>query len=136
MPVYGDGLNVRDWIHVARPLPGHRRGVWHDGRVGEVYNVGGRSERTNIELTTPCSTPSATRGRSSATSRTDPGTTAVMPSIAARSSASSAGSRRSRLRKGFADTVRWYREHQDWVANIRTGEYLKYYEKQYGRLAS
>jgi dTDP-glucose 4,6-dehydratase len=38
--------------------------------------------------------------------------------------------------QGLLDTIRWYREHPDWVAQIRTGEYLRYYEKQYGRLAS
>ena len=50
VPVYGDGLNVRDWIHVRDHCAGVHR-VWRDGRAGEVYNIGGRCERTNLELT-------------------------------------------------------------------------------------
>jgi dTDP-glucose 4,6-dehydratase len=50
VPVYGDGLNVRDWIHVRDHCAALDL-VWRKGRVGEVYNVGGRSERTNLELT-------------------------------------------------------------------------------------
>jgi dTDP-glucose 4,6-dehydratase len=50
VPVYGDGLQVRDWVHVRDHCAALHR-VWHDGRVGEVYNVGGRCEKTNLELT-------------------------------------------------------------------------------------
>src|SRR4051812_13460885 len=50
VPVYGDGLNVRDWIHVRDHCEGIRQ-VWRGGRPGEVYNLGGRCEKTNLELT-------------------------------------------------------------------------------------
>src|SRR5947209_3222565 len=50
VPVYGDGQNVRDWIHVLDHCAGIHR-VWRKGRVGEVYNIGGRCEKTNLELT-------------------------------------------------------------------------------------
>src|SRR6266567_5794921 len=50
VPVYGDGLNVRDWIHVRDHCAGIDR-VWRDGPAGEVYNIGGRCERTNLDLT-------------------------------------------------------------------------------------
>ena len=50
IPVYGDGLNVRDWIHVKDHCAGIHA-VWRKGRIGEVYNLGGKSERTNIALT-------------------------------------------------------------------------------------
>ena len=50
MPVYGDGLQVRDWIHVRDHCLALMR-VWQAGRVGEVYNIGGRSERTNLAMT-------------------------------------------------------------------------------------
>src|SRR5438309_5380458 len=50
VPVYGDGLNVRDWLHVRDHCAAIHR-VWRAGRVGEVYNVGGRCERTNLDLT-------------------------------------------------------------------------------------
>src|SRR5204862_4851301 len=48
--VYGDGQNVRDWIHVRDHCAAIER-VWRQGRVGEVYNIGGRCERTNLDLT-------------------------------------------------------------------------------------
>jgi dTDP-glucose 4,6-dehydratase len=50
VPVYGDGLNVRDWIHVRDHCTAIDR-VWRHGKIGEVYNIGGRAERTNLELT-------------------------------------------------------------------------------------
>src|SRR5438552_460404 len=50
VPMYGDGLNVRDWIHVRDHCAAIER-VWRSGRAGEVYNIGGRCERTNLELT-------------------------------------------------------------------------------------
>src|SRR5262249_56611831 len=50
VPVYGDGLQVRDWVHVRDHCTGIERG-WRAGKVGEVYNIGGRCERTNLELT-------------------------------------------------------------------------------------
>src|SRR5262245_8929479 len=50
VPVYGDGLNVRDWIHVRDHCAAIER-VWREGKVSEVYNIGGRCERTNMELT-------------------------------------------------------------------------------------
>src|SRR5262249_15220713 len=50
VPVYGDGLNVRDWIHVRDHCAAVYQ-VWQRGKVGEVYNIGGRCEKTNLELT-------------------------------------------------------------------------------------
>src|SRR3954449_919658 len=50
VPVYGDGQNVRDWIHVGDHCAGIHR-VWRKGRLGEVYNIGGRCEKTNLQLT-------------------------------------------------------------------------------------
>src|SRR5205807_1063045 len=50
VPVYGDGMNVRDWIHVRDHCAALDR-VWRTGRAGEVYNIGSRCERTNLELT-------------------------------------------------------------------------------------
>ncbi len=86
VPVYGDGLNVRDWIHVrdhcVRDRPGHDRRYAMD------------SSKIEREL----------------------GWQARIP-----------------FEEGLRETIRWYENHPDWVANIRTGAYLKYYEKQYGR---
>ncbi len=131
VPVYGDGQNVRDWIHVRDHCRAIER-VWRDGRVGEVYNIGGRCERTNLDLT---HTLLAVLGKTAALIRyvkDRPGHD--------RRYAIDCGKMERELdwrpeipfEKGLRDTVAWYRAHSDWVANIRNGEYLKYYERQYG----
>jgi dTDP-glucose 4,6-dehydratase len=131
VPVYGDGLNVRDWIHVRDHCAALER-VWRLGQVGEVYNIGGRCERTNLELSHQLleimekprtllryvkDRPGHDRRYAIDCSKIERtlGWRAVIP-----------------FEQGLRDTVQWYREHLDWVANIRTGEYLKYYQRQYG----
>jgi dTDP-glucose 4,6-dehydratase len=135
VPVYGDGLNVRDWIHVRDHCAAIDR-VWRAGRPGEIYNVGGRCERTNLELTHTLlelmgkpptlirrvqDRPGHDRRYAIDCSKIE-GELGWRPQIA--------------FADGLRETVRWYLDHLDWVASIRTGDYLKYYEKQYGRLAS
>jgi dTDP-glucose 4,6-dehydratase len=134
VPVYGDGLNVRDWIHVRDHCAAIDL-VWRKGRAGEVYNVGGRCERTNLELT---------HALLEAVGK-PPSLIRYVPDRPGhdRRYAIDCGKIERELgwrpavpfEQGLRDTVRWYREHADWVAGIRTGEYLKYYERQYGRSA-
>jgi dTDP-glucose 4,6-dehydratase len=131
VPVYGDGLNVRDWIHVRDHCAAIYR-VWKAGRVGEVYNIGGRCERTNLELThalldatdKPRSLIRYVKDRPGHDRRyaidcgkmeRELGWTAAIP-----------------FEQGLAETVRWYRDNAAWVANIRNGAYRNYYERQYG----
>jgi len=131
LPVYGDGLQVRNWIHAtdfARAI-GH---VLEHGRLGEVYNAGGPDEETNIavvrrivELT--------------GASESQVEHVADRPGHDIRYSLSSEKVRalgwepRVRFEQGLADTVAWYREHAGWWEPIRSGEYRAYYERQYGR---
>jgi dTDP-glucose 4,6-dehydratase len=132
VPVYGDGLNVRDWIHVRDHCAAIER-VWQKGRVGEVYNVGGRCERTNLELThalldavgKPRSLIKYVKDRPGHDRRYAIDCTKVERETGWRPQVS--------FDEGLRQTVAWYRANADWVANIRTGEYLKYYERQYGK---
>ena len=131
VPVYGDGLNVRDWIHVRDHCAAIDL-VRRKGRAGEVYNVGGRCELTNLQLThalleavgKPPSLIRYVKDRPGHDRRYAIDCSKIerelgwTPAIA--------------FAAGLRETVAWYRDHADWVANIRTGEYLKYYEKQYG----
>jgi len=132
LPVYGDGLNVRDWIHVED----HCRAidvVIRKGKDGEVYNIGGSTERTNIEIVREilrlmerpedmirfvADRPGHDRRYAMDCSKLqrELGWTAQIP-----------------FEKGLAETVRWYQERSDWWKKIKTGEYLKYYEVTYGR---
>jgi len=131
VPVYGDGLNVRDWIHVHDHCAALER-VWRAGQVAEVYNIGGRCERTNLDLTHQLldimgksrtliryvkDRPGHDRRYAIDCSKIER-TLGWRPTIS--------------FEQGLRDTVQWYREHADWIANIRTGEYLSYYQKQYG----
>lgn len=131
VPLYGDGLNVRDWIHVTD----HCRAllaVLENGKPGEVYNVGGDNERNNKEITSMVLSL-MDKDESSIEYVTDrPGHD--------RRYAIDAGKIESELgwkpiidfHEGLKQTVTWYVEHQDWWSAIKTGEYLKYYERQYG----
>ena len=132
VPVYGDGLQVRDWIHVRDHCAGIYR-VWRAGRVGEVYNLGGRCEKTNLELThdllaalgKPTSLIRYVKDRLGHDRRY-----AIDCSKAERELG---WKPTMQFAEGLRQTVAWYRANTDWVARVRNGEYLKYYEQQYGR---
>jgi len=135
VPVYGDGQNVRDWIHVRDHCAAIDL-VWRKGRVGEVYNVGGRCEKTNLELThtllevmgKPASLIRYVKDRPGHDRRYAIDCTKIERELGWRPTVDFA--------TGLRETVQWYVEHADWVASIRSGDYVKYYERQYGRLAS
>jgi dTDP-glucose 4,6-dehydratase len=131
LPVYGDGMNVRDWIHVED----HCRGLLlalEKGRAGEVYNFGARSERRNIHIVKqvlallgkPESLVQYVKDRPGHDRRY-----AIDPRKAEGELGWAPG---HRFEEALAATVRWYVEHRAWWERILTGEYLRYYEKQYG----
>jgi dTDP-glucose 4,6-dehydratase len=131
VPVYGDGLNVRDWIHVRDHCAAIAR-VWSAGRIGEVYNIGGRCERTNLELThalleavgKPRTLIRYVKDRPGHDRRYAIDCSKIERELGWRPTIS--------FDQGLKETVHWYRAHSDWIASIRSGEYLKYYERQYG----
>ena len=133
VPVYGDGLNVRDWIHVRDHCAAIHR-AWRFGRPGEVYNIGARCEKTNLELThtllaileKPTSLIRYVKDR--------PGHDRRYAIDSSKAERELGWRPQVTFEEGLRETVRWYRENAAWVANIRTGEYLKYYERQYGSL--
>jgi dTDP-glucose 4,6-dehydratase len=135
VPVYGDGQNVRDWIHVRDHCAAIDR-VWREGRVGEVYNAGGRCERTNLDLTyalleavgKPRSLIRYVKDRPGHDRRYAIDCSKIERELGWRPRISFA--------EGLRDTVAWYKDHADWVQTIRSGEYMKYYQKQYGDFAS
>src|SRR5262249_5656397 len=132
VPIYGDGLNVRDWLHVRD----HCRAidlVWRRGRVGEVYNIGGRCEKTSLELThllldilgKPRSLIRWVPDRPGHDRRYAIDCTKIERELGWRPTVA--------FEEGLRRTVDWYRQNAVWVADIRTGEYLKYCERQYGQ---
>jgi dTDP-glucose 4,6-dehydratase len=130
IPVYGDGRNVRDWIYVDD----HCRGIWcvlQQGRAGEVYNIGARNERRNIDLVEsilaalgkPRSLIRFVKDRPGHDRRyaIDPGK--IERELGWRP--------RETWESGVAKTIRWYQENGTWVERARSGAYREYYARQY-----
>jgi dTDP-glucose 4,6-dehydratase len=131
LPVYGDGRNVRDWIHVEDHCRGLLAALERGGR-GQVYNFGASSERRNIEIVKQVL---AILGRSESLIeyvKDRPGHDRRYAIDAAKASRELGWSPRWDFERGLRATVEWYVEHRPWWERIITGEYLKYYEKQYG----
>ncbi|MBM4070579.1 MAG: dTDP-glucose 4,6-dehydratase [Planctomycetes bacterium] len=134
VPVYGDGLQVRDWIHV-RDHCAAIDCVLRNGRIGEVYNIGGRCERTNLDLTLTL-LEILGKPRSLIQHVNDRPGHDRRYAIDCRKIERELGWRPDiDFNAGLADTVRWYADNSDWLASLRSREYLSYCEKQYGRLA-
>ena len=130
LPIYGDGLNVRDWIHVID----HCRAidlVLHKGRAGEVYNIGADNERTNMEIVTTI-LAILDKPRSLITYVKDrPGHDRRYAMDAAKLTRELGYTVSVSFEAGLRETVTWYLEHKDWWERIKTGEYLKYYDVMY-----
>jgi dTDP-glucose 4,6-dehydratase len=132
LPVYGDGLQVRNWLFVEDFARGIQT-VLERGRTGQAYNVGGPDECQNIEVL---------RRILELTGRDESLIEYVRdrPGHDRRYSLSSDKLReelgwqaRVRFDDGLARTVHWYRDNEAWWAPIRSGEYREYYERHYGR---
>ena len=131
LPVYGTGQNVRDWIHVLD----HCRGIdaaLRKGTPGEVYNFGGRTELTNLDLThalldalgKPHSLIELVTDRLGHDRRYAIDPTRAETELGWKPMVS--------WEDGLRMTIDWYRENQAWVDHIRNGEYRNYYRSMYG----
>ncbi|MBM7609074.1 dTDP-glucose 4,6-dehydratase [Lysinibacillus composti] len=132
LPVYGDGLNIRDWLHVED----HCRAidlVLHKGRNGEVYNVGGHNEKANIEvvkeilkqLEKPVSLIKYVEDRLGHDRRYAIDPTKLQTELG--------WEPKYNFETGLNDTINWYLENPSWWENIISGDYQQYYEQQYGK---
>ncbi len=131
LPVYGDGMNIRDWIHVHDHNSAVLR-VFEKGNIGEVYNVGGNSEKPNIEIVKrilstmnkPESLITYVKDRPGHDRRYAIDATKIKNEIG--------WEPEIQFEQGIEDTIKWYLDNQKWVDNVRSGAYLEYYTKQYG----
>jgi dTDP-glucose 4,6-dehydratase len=130
LPIYGDGMNVRDWIYVED----HCRAldvVLHRGKEGELYNIGGRSERANLtvaktildRLGKPHSLLRFVTDRPGHDRRYAMDFSKIERELGWRPSVS--------FEEGIHLTVEWYQNHPEWWKKIKTGEYLEYYNRMY-----
>ena len=130
LPIYGDGLNVRDWIHVEDHCEAIAM-VLEKGEAGNVYNVGSDNERTNIEivklildiLAKPHSLIKYVKDRPGHDRRYAIDNSKIRSSLGFQP--------RKDFKKGMEETVRWYIENRTWWQRIRTGEYMEYYDTMY-----
>lgn len=131
LPLYGDGKNIRDWIHVRD----HCAGIWAAitrGQPGEVYNFGASNEQENIEIAykllailgKPKSLIRFVKDRPGHDRRYAMGYEKAERELGWRPTLS--------FEEGLRETVRWYCEHRKWWEEIKTGAYLDYYKQQYG----
>ncbi len=137
LPVYGDGGQVRDWLYVTDHCEAIRT-VLTRGRLGEVYNVGGESERRNLEVVHAlCDAldrerPRAGGHRALITFVADrPGHDRRYAIDATKIRGELGWRPRESFETGLAKTVRWYLEHADWVAQVKSGEYRRWIDRNY-----
>ncbi|AGE23890.1 dTDP-glucose 4,6-dehydratase [Geobacillus sp. GHH01] len=131
LPIYGDGQNIRDWLHVKDHCAAIDL-VIHKGRPGEVYNIGGHNERTNNEIvhliveklgvSKDLIKYVADRPGHDRRYAIDP--TKIMTELGWKPQYT--------FEKGIVETIQWYIDNQEWWKNIKSGEYMNYYQKQYG----
>lgn len=138
LPVYGDGLNVRDWLYVGDHCSAIRV-VLERGAVGEVYNVGGGIEKRNIDVVHAiCDVldslaPTVSSYRDLITYVADrPGHDRRYAIDAAKIARELGWHPQVSFEQGIRETVAWYLEHQGWVDHVRTGAYLSWIEVNYG----
>jgi len=138
LPVYGKGENVRDWLYVVD----HARAIdviFHNGRMGDTYNIGGFNEWKNIDLIKVMikvadSLLGYPEGHSLGliTYVTDRPGHDLRYAIDSTKLKNELGWEPSlQFEEGIGETIRWYLDHQDWLDNVTSGEYMKYYEKMY-----
>ncbi|MFA6148715.1 MAG: dTDP-glucose 4,6-dehydratase [bacterium] len=132
VPVYGDGRNVRDWIHVED----HSRAVdavLRRGRPGEIYNVGGGNERTNIEITKLLIAAMGKDERSMKFVPDRPGHDRRYAIDDAKIRAELGVVPQVPFEEGLSATVRWYIDNEPWWRAVQSGEYRSFYDRWYVR---
>jgi dTDP-glucose 4,6-dehydratase len=132
VPVYGDGMNVRDWIHVED----HSRAVdavLRRGRPGEIYNVGGGNERTNIEITKLLIAAMGKDERSMKFVPDRPGHDRRYAIDDAKLRAELGVVPQVPFEEGLRATVRWYIDNEPWWRAVQSGEYQSFYDRWYVR---
>jgi dTDP-glucose 4,6-dehydratase len=158
LPVYGDGSNVRDWLYVEDHCKAIDL-VLHNGRIGEIYNVGGHNEKKNIEIVkltistirnlleenpaygSAVKTGSHPQSAGNWDWINDDLITFVKDRLGhdqryaidpAKITGELGWYPETKFEEGIVKTIRWYLENQDWVEEVTSGDYQKYYEQMYG----
>ncbi|MBU4548233.1 MAG: GDP-mannose 4,6-dehydratase, partial [Euryarchaeota archaeon] len=132
LPVYGDGLNIRDWLHVQDHCQA-LDAVLHAAPSGEVYNIGGNNEKTNLEIVKKIldylgkdeSLIEFVKDRLGHDRRYAIDAAKIKNDLGWEPSYN--------FSEGIKETIDWYLENRDWWGKIKSGEYREYYAKMYGK---
>ena len=140
LPIYGDGQQVRDWLYVSDHCAAIRR-VLADGRLGEVYNVGGWNEKANLEVVlTLCDILDQLDPKAQGSYRQQityvqdrPGHDRRYATDARKLERELGWKPAETFESGIRKTVQWFLECQDWVRDVQSGDYLKWIDKNYAQ---
>jgi len=140
LPIYGDGMQIRDWLYVKDHTTAIRR-VLEAGTLGETYNIGGWNEKPNISVvTTLCQILDEEHPKADGTSYADqitfvkdrPGHDRRYAIDARKIELALGWKPVETFETGIRKTVRWYLDHQDWVTNVTSGAYRNWVNTHYG----
>ncbi len=132
VPLYGDGLNVRDWIHVQDHCEAILL-ILEKAAPGSIYNVGGDCEKTNIDIARIILSHLGHDESMIRRVKDRPGHDRRYAMDFSRLTSDLGWRPRIEFAKGMGDTIDWFVNTPEWWKTIKTGEYLTYYDKQYGR---
>ena len=149
LPIYGDGMQVRDWLHVKDHCSGIDTVLRH-GRLNEVYNIGGNNEKANIQIVDLIIENVKKRLEEGAYPDIKTDYTKISDDLKIHVEDRLGHDRRYAIdntkittelgwepsytfEEGIVETIDWYLSHQDWVAQVKSGGYQEYYEKMYSK---
>ncbi len=139
LPIYGDGLNIRDWLYVID----HNTAIWDivtKGRIGETYNIGGENEWTNLDLVNSiCELMAELTGKddkdyykSLITYVKDrPGHDRRYAINCDKIKGELGWKQSVTFAEGLKETLKWYLDNNEWIENIKSGAYLEWMDKNY-----
>jgi len=131
LPVYGDGMQVRDWLYVDD----HCRGilaVLRHGREGEIYNIGGNRSLPNLDVVHKVLALTGKPESLIEYVKDRPGHDRRYALSSEKLMRETGWAPRTEFETGLAETIEWYKSNAEWVARVRSGEYRTYYERNYG----
>lgn len=130
LPVYGDGMQIRDWLYVEDHCRGIRAAL-DKGRVGEIYNIGGNRSLPNIEVVKKILAGTGKPESLIQYVNDRPGHDRRYALTSAKLMRETGWAPQVQFEEGLARTIQWYKDHRGWVERVKSGEYMKFYETNY-----
>ena len=130
IPLYGDGLNTRDWLYVEDNCRAIDI-VLHEGRAGQIYNIGSNEERSNLDITMAILKELGGGEKSIEYVKDRPGHDQRYSLDCKKIKEELGWGPKHDFQKAFKDTIAWYKNNEPWYKKIKTGEYKNYYKTQY-----